>query len=106
MAKKEDIVPFAIKFGLMGNYLPPFQLYIVYARTRIYSGYAVFGATTKKEQAYSAGWLISAKVYKVDTFNQYCERFQKNPTDEYNRLADKNLLPDSLGLWNEIEWGR
>jgi hypothetical protein len=121
MAKINDIVEYSVDLGIMGNYLPEFQLFIVTARIKIplfktyHAGWAIVGANTKKEAkelVYKNGWIKEAKVSEVLTFPQYIAANQ-NPIKTHNRFYDfytyeqlENMgkLPTKIGEWIEMKW--
>jgi len=104
------LVKESIDYGINKG-LPEFMLFIVYARARKtpQNGWAIIGATSKKEAkdiARNDGWLSSARIGLVHTFEEYCHEMKiTDPDEEYNRLKRLNKLPQKVRDWYELEWG-
>lgn len=90
--------------------LPYPLLWIVYARTRrgFSNGLAIIGATSKthaKQTARKNGWLSTAVITGIVSFEEDCLHM-KRPTDEvYNELRNLGKLPKKIGEWYELRWG-
>jgi hypothetical protein len=99
----------SVIFGMSPG-LPYPLLWIVYAKARrgFSNGWAIIGATSKthaKIIARSKGWLSTAVITGIASFEEDCKNL-KRPTEEvYNELRAKGKLPKEIGEWYELEWG-
>lgn len=99
----------SIEFGMSPG-LPYPLLWIVYARSRrgYNSGWAVIGATSKthaKQIARTGGWLSTAVVTRISSFEEDCRSTMTLTEDMYNELRNSGKLPKKIGEWYELEWG-
>ena len=104
----KELVKDTIDYG-MNSGLPEFMLFIVYARARRgnQNGWAIIGATSKtqaRQFARSEGWLETAVITGVETFESYCVPFG-NTDEVYKELKSDKKLPKEIGQWFELEWG-
>jgi len=109
--KIQELVKDSVDYGI-NQALPEFMIFFVHAKARRLPqrGWAVIGATTKKEAkeiAQNDGWLHTARVVSVYTFEEYCKGicYIDNPDEEYNRLKKLKKLPKKIRDWHELEWG-
>ena len=97
--KIQEAVKDAIEFGI-DQALPPFMLFIVHAwvKAKGIGGYAIVGAGSKAEAkrlVYKQGWLHLATVKKVESFYEYCGKW--NSDIMYQDLKESGRLPKRVG---------
>ena len=104
--KVQELVKDSVEYGINQG-LPEFMLYVVYAQARKMpqNGWAIIGATSKKEAREIAReyWIPTARIVGVITFEDYCRNLDAD--EEYKRLKNTNKLPKKLREWYELEWG-
>lgn len=99
----------SVIFGMSPG-LPYPLLWVVYAKARRGWGIgcAIIGATSKthaKQIARNKGWLNTAVITGIASFEEDCLHMKRTTDEVYNELRNNGKLPKEIGEWYELEWG-
>ena len=90
--------------GIFDPFLDINEVWIAYARNKLYRGWAIVGAKSPQSARYylrkkSTGWVESSIITNIRPIEE------DYVYDIIPELKSKNLYPTEYGEWFELEWG-